>query len=712
MKKVDKYKVYTFICIVLCSSVNVIVSYFSVTRGLPLYLDTIGTILISMMGGYFPGIITAVATNLTCSIFMEDSVYFAAIGVVIAIIVAFFSRNERYKKKINILFLIIELAVVAGVLGITFQLLLLGQSQFDYVTETATIMAGGNKYLYYWFLILIVVALNLVDKTISVIIAIAIYNLIPVEFKNGIWNSSWKQRPLSKSETSNINSYEMQNKLSFRTKITLMLVTVSIALTIVFSMVSIRIIYQTALQEGKELVLDTTGFIINSIDTSNFKKYLNDREKVSEYDDQGYQLINGLLLQLKNSYSDLTYLYIYKIEEDACYIVFDTDPEFQETGYIGERIEFDEQFLDHKEKLLKGEKIGVLEVDSQYGKFVTAYEPLNDEKGNSTTYYVGADIAIEHYSEYIRAYIIKIALIFSGFFILILTYGLYMTAYNFVYPIGSLEKSIDAIMKSMDNQDGLEKNVKQLQKLDIRTNDEIEKLYRAFCLMTTETAEQMRNALSLTNSNKKMQSGLIITMADIMAGRGLDSKTHFQRMSAYVRLLLMELKRRGYYAEKLSDKYIYDVETSAPLYDIGKINIPESILNKHGRLTQQETEIMKSHTDAGRKILENAISTVEGENYLKEARNMAAYHHERWDGDGYPDGLHGEVIPLSARIIAVADTFEDLTTSYDDEEPISIDDAMDILRKESGKKLDPKCVEVFVENQTKVSKILRKYQET
>ena len=160
-----------------------------------------------------------------------------------------------------------------------------------------------------------------------------------------------------------------------------------------------------------------------------------------------------------------------------------------------------------------------------------------------------------------------------------------------------------------------------------------------------------------------MQNGLIITMADMVENRDSDTGAHIQKTAAYVRIIMDGLKRKGYYAEKLTDRYMDEVEMSAPLHDVGKINVPDAVLNKPGKLTEEEFEIMKTHTTAGKKILEKAIGSVEGENYLKEARNMAAYHHERWDGKGYPEGLHGQVIPLSARIMAVTDVFDALTSS-------------------------------------------------
>jgi response regulator RpfG family c-di-GMP phosphodiesterase len=120
---------------------------------------------------------------------------------------------------------------------------------------------------------------------------------------------------------------------------------------------------------------------------------------------------------------------------------------------------------------------------------------------------------------------------------------------------------------------------------------------------------------------------------------------------------------------------------------------------------------MKTHTTSGKLIMERAINTLGGETYLKEARNMAAYHHERWDGKGYPEHLRGEVIPLSARVMAVADVFDALASRRVYKPALPFEKALEILEENAGTQFDPKCVEVFVESQDEIRQVMRKYQD-
>jgi response regulator RpfG family c-di-GMP phosphodiesterase len=206
-----------------------------------------------------------------------------------------------------------------------------------------------------------------------------------------------------------------------------------------------------------------------------------------------------------------------------------------------------------------------------------------------------------------------------------------------------------------------------------------------------------------------MQNGLIYVLADMVESRDKNTGDHVRKTAAYVRLILQKMKEKGGHADMLTDEYVNDVANSAPLHDVGKIMVSDVILNKPGKLTDEEFAIMKSHTTAGCKVIESAMSLVSDSGYLKEAKNLATYHHERWDGKGYPSGKAGEEIPLSARIMAVADVFDALTSKRIYKPPFPLEKALEILQEGAGVQFDPKCVEVFIDSLPEVKKVLRKY---
>ena len=192
-----------------------------------------------------------------------------------------------------------------------------------------------------------------------------------------------------------------------------------------------------------------------------------------------------------------------------------------------------------------------------------------------------------------------------------------------------------------------------------------------------------------------MQSSLIAFMAEVVENRDDNTGGHIKRTARYVQCIANELKKEGAYSDILTDKYIADMVVAAPMHDIGKIHIPDAVLNKPGKLTNEEFEIMKTHTTAGENLLKSAKEEFGESNYLTIAMEMAAYHHERWDGKGYPYGISGENIPLCARIMAVADVFDALTSRRCYKNAMPLEKAYSIIREESGSHFDPKVVEAF-----------------
>ena len=192
-----------------------------------------------------------------------------------------------------------------------------------------------------------------------------------------------------------------------------------------------------------------------------------------------------------------------------------------------------------------------------------------------------------------------------------------------------------------------------------------------------------------------MQSGMITFMAEVVENRDDNTGGHIRRTAKYVECIAKELKRKGIYSDILTDRYLNDMVVAAPLHDIGKIHIPDAVLNKPGRLTEEEFEIMKTHTTAGEELLTHAKAELGESGYLNTAVEMAAYHHEWWNGKGYPYGISGAEIPLCARIMAVADVFDALTSKRCYKNAMPLEKAYAIIREESGTHFDPTVVEAF-----------------
>ena len=192
-----------------------------------------------------------------------------------------------------------------------------------------------------------------------------------------------------------------------------------------------------------------------------------------------------------------------------------------------------------------------------------------------------------------------------------------------------------------------------------------------------------------------MQSGMITFMAEVVENRDDNTGGHIRRTARYVDCIAKKLKRQGIYSSILTDRYMSDMVVAAPLHDIGKIHIPDAVLNKPGKLTEEEFEVMKTHTTAGEELLNHAKEELGESGYLNTAAEMAAYHHEWWNGKGYPYGISGEEIPLCARIMAVADVFDALTSKRCYKNAMPLEKAYAIIREESGTHFDPAVVEAF-----------------
>ena len=194
----------------------------------------------------------------------------------------------------------------------------------------------------------------------------------------------------------------------------------------------------------------------------------------------------------------------------------------------------------------------------------------------------------------------------------------------------------------------------------------------------------------------EIQSHIISGMANLIESRDTETGEHVNRTSRYVKIIAETARTKGVYADQITDSFIMLLFTLAPMHDVGKIVVSDQILKQPRKLTEAEFEVMKTHARAGGTVVKKILDGITDEEYIRFAADIATYHHERWDGTGYPLGLKGNEIPLSARIMAIADVFDALISKRCYKEAISVDDAFEIIKSESGTHFDPQLVSVFL----------------
>jgi len=210
---------------------------------------------------------------------------------------------------------------------------------------------------------------------------------------------------------------------------------------------------------------------------------------------------------------------------------------------------------------------------------------------------------------------------------------------------------------------------------------------------------------NLEQSMKSIENGLISTFSMLMESRDKNTHGHAVRTALYFDVLGEEMLHSQEYRHELTESLLEKMVYAVPLHDIGKVGIPDSILLKPGRLTQKEFEIMQTHTTKGATVLSKLYQKMPTQHYLHYAEQIAMYHHERYDGSGYPNGLREKNIPLSARIMAIADVYDALTKNRVYRNAISHEEAYKVMVDGKGTYFDPNIITIFENVQEDFKKI-------
>ena len=223
-----------------------------------------------------------------------------------------------------------------------------------------------------------------------------------------------------------------------------------------------------------------------------------------------------------------------------------------------------------------------------------------------------------------------------------------------------------------------------------------------FTMLSDRTSRLLNSLLSKEAKLNHFHKEMVMGFATLVENKDGSTGGHIKRTTTYVKLLAEELRDRGIYQEELTDEYLENLYKAAPMHDIGKIAVPDVVLQKPGRLTEEEFRIIQEHTLRGGEIIKETFGHLENEQYTQMAYEVARHHHEKWNGKGYPDGLKRKEIPLCARIMAIADVFDAVSEKRCYREAMPLEQCFEIIADGSGQAFEPLLVEVFLDIRDKI----------
>ena len=677
--------------------INLLGSKAMLAANIPLYLDAIGTILTSSLGGYIPGIIVGLLTNAINGIADTTTFYYAVLNVMIAIAAAYFSEKGYYKKFKGILAALFTFVLIGGALG---SLLTWFLYEHDFGSGISAPLAHQffNNWIHNAFnaQLFADIVIDIADKALSLAIALALLAAVPKAWKDRQNLFGWRNQSARQMTVRGV---------PLGAKIMLCIATAALLISVAVTAISFNLFHNAALDNQTQIGFGLARLAASYLDGNKVEEYLTLGEAA-----EGYLDTEKKFKDIMDCSPDIAFIYAYQIREDGCHVVIDPDTENLEGEAPGTVIPFDEAFLPYLPKLLAGEEMDPVVSDDTYGHLLTLYVPVYDDNGVCQCY-AAADLSMPRIIASEEVFMTRIISLFLGFFLLIMVCGIHLARHHIIHPINAITDAAGTF--AFNTEDARAESLEKINQLDIHTGDEIENLYRAFEKTCEDTVGYISDSQKKNKSIAQLQNGMIMVLADVVESRDKMTGDHIRNTAAYARIIMEQMKADHVYEDRLTDSYMQDVVNSAPLHDVGKIHIADSVLNKPGKLTEEEYNEMKTHTVIGGEIIHNAIKTVsKGESgYLKEARNLANFHHERWDGKGYPQGLSGTDIPLSARIMAVADVFDALVSRRSYKEGFPFEKAMSIIREGAGTQFDPQIAQCFLNAEERVREVTRSKNE-
>ncbi len=484
--------------------VNVLLAFITNYFKLPVYWDTIGTMFVSSLVGFFPGILVAVVTNLICSIFNDNAAFFSIINVLIAMVTVWYNRKGLYRDIKKSAIFVSIIGVGSGIISAIIQWIVLGEPENESIRAIIDSMSFSEGFGGFMAFTGLNIILNLLDKGMCFVVVAVVLHFMPDYIKEKIHNSAWMQSPLTKSQEESIESWNSNTRRSARKRMTVVVTVIALTATLITAYLGLHQYLDAAREDKTNNAVNASKFAASVVDPSKIDEYIRDGEAAP-----GYKDTEEMLSKIRDNASGIAYLYIVKVDRDKVTFVFDLDANQNTVSYAevddtegeepGTVVPVDEEFEEYMDDMQAGKVIPPIESTGEWSWLVSSYHPILDSSGHVVAY-AGADASLDYLHDYMAGFARRLILVLLGIIAAIVSYGIWMTNYYTVYPIESLGVYVRRLTEAGDDQEALDAVVRQMRTIDIRTDDEIENLYHDLCDMALNQTEKLRSIRRLSEN--------------------------------------------------------------------------------------------------------------------------------------------------------------------------------------------------------------------
>lgn len=658
-----------------------------------LILYYFGVVVVASLVGLIPSFLLIIIGVGFESFFNPSGLFFFPIHVLIACLIYIASKRRLLTNFKGTLIVAILVGLIAGFGDFLLSWLLDGAGAAAILSDAASP---------WWLNMLKVVGISLADAIISISITLLIYRFLP--------DSILAQTELGDRYFGHQNFFKRNKEIrsDLKDRVRIMPLAFKIMIVDVVTVIAVgAAVFGVSATLYKEESYNSFGELTKAYATT--AEQLFDPEQIDSFiangeADPNYQEMLDKVYHFYTTSSDnVEYVYVYQMikkdGENYCRTIFDAEQVDNEEVQYGMEIAFDDYFQSLADTLFDENNldvIGPLVGHDSYGWLMTIYQPLKNASGKKVAY-LGIDVNMANVVRDIRYFDTKITSLLIG--ILLLLTGITYVAIDFliIQKVVGLEEQTHNFSKVHPTEWLTSEEYKN--RAVIRSGDELENLSNAVTSSQESICDDFKKIEEQTKALLKLEKNIIFVMANMVEERDKCTGDHIIKTQYYTGLIVTKLYNDHLYPEIVDEEYVKNLITAAPLHDVGKIKISDVILNKPGKLTDEEFELMKNHVVEGGKLIAQTLKDVTGNSYLNIAKDVATYHHERWDGRGYMNHLKGEEIPLAARIMAIADVFDALVSKRSYKEPFTYEKALEIMKEESGTHFDPYLMEVFLSDE-------------